>query len=107
MLLFCRRRLFVFCDAEIFPLSTVFGALGSQYFSDRFGRRRTFIVAAAIFILGVIIMSTAQSFGVLMFGRFFVGLGVGTGLAVSLPRSFRMIGSFVASAHQLLSRFAV
>jgi sugar porter (SP) family MFS transporter len=39
-------------------------------------------VAALNFILGVLIMSTANSFAVLMVGRFFLGIGVGFGLAI-------------------------
>ena len=73
-------------DAARFLL--VFGALGSQYFTDRFGRRRTFIVAALGFIVGVLIQTFAPSFTVLMLGRVFVGLGVGIGLAVSAHSQF-------------------
>lgn len=60
----------------------IFGALGAQFFTDRYGRRRTFLVAAVGFILGVVIEAVSNSFGVLMFGRLFVGLGVGVGLAI-------------------------
>jgi MFS family permease len=69
--------------ACLWIFASVFGALGSQYFTDRFGRRRTFIVAAIGFIIGVLIQTLAPSFAVLMIGRVFVGLGVGIGLAVS------------------------
>jgi MFS family permease len=58
------------------------GAICASSISDRFGRRGGFIVAAVGFILGVLIMTLAQSFGTLMFGRVFVGLGVGFGLAI-------------------------
>jgi len=68
--------------SSIFPSILVFGALGAQYFTDRFGRRSTFIIAAGGFILGVVIQAAAQNYASLMIGRFFVGLGVGTGLAV-------------------------
>ena len=40
-------------------------------------------VAAIHFILGIIIVTIAQSFTALMVGRVFIGLGVGFGLAVS------------------------
>jgi sugar porter (SP) family MFS transporter len=39
-------------------------------------------VAAVGFILGVVIMASAPNYGLLMVGRFFVGLGVGVGLAI-------------------------
>jgi predicted MFS family arabinose efflux permease len=61
---------------------SMFGALGAHWICDRYGRRLSFIVAAASFILGIIIMACAWSYPVIMFGRVFVGLGVGFGLAV-------------------------
>ena len=60
----------------------MFGAFGAQYVSDRWGRRRTFLVAAIVFIIGIIITILAQGYTVLMIGRMFVGLGVGVGLAI-------------------------
>ena len=68
-------------------IALVFGALGAQFFSDTYGRRRTFVVAAVGFIVGVVIMAVSQSYGLLLFGRAFVGLGVGVGLAVSFASS--------------------
>jgi MFS family permease len=41
-----------------------------------------FLIAAISFIVGVSIMAPAQSFPTLMIGRFFVGMGVGVGLAI-------------------------
>jgi MFS family permease len=61
---------------------SMFGALFAHYVCDRYGRRRSFIVAAVGFIIGVIIMASAWSYWVLMFGRVFVGIGVGFGLAI-------------------------
>lgn len=58
------------------------GALTSFAISDRFGRRHAFVVAAIHFILGIIIVTIAQSFTALMVGRVFIGLGVGFGLAL-------------------------
>ena len=61
---------------------SMFGAIMAQHVSDTYGRRTTFIMAALGFILGVAIMSMAPSYEILMFGRFFVGMGVGVGLAI-------------------------
>ena len=58
------------------------GAICASSISDRFGRRGGFIVAAVGFIVGVLVMTFAQSFASLMVGRVFVGLGVGFGLAI-------------------------
>jgi MFS family permease len=61
---------------------SMFGAIFSNVVSDKFGRRRSFVVAAVLFILGVLIQSTANSLTLLHIGRFFVGVGVGFGLAI-------------------------
>ena len=60
----------------------MFGALLSNVCSDRYGRRQTFILAAIGFIFGIIVESLAPNFTILIFGRIFVGLGVGIGMAV-------------------------
>ncbi|KAL7572387.1 hypothetical protein ACA910_021597 [Epithemia clementina (nom. ined.)] len=60
----------------------MFGALGAQYFSDQWGRRRAFVVAAVSIIIGIIITVIAQDYAGLMAGRLLVGLGIGVGLAI-------------------------
>ena len=60
----------------------MFGALGAHYFSDKWGRRRAFVVAAIGFIIGIGITVLAQNYTTLMVGRLLVGLGVGVGLAI-------------------------
>ncbi|KAG7361010.1 D-xylose-proton symporter [Nitzschia inconspicua] len=61
---------------------SIFGSLFSHWICDVYGRRKSFQVAALAFIIGLIIMACANGFAVLMLGRFFVGLGVGFGLAI-------------------------
>jgi MFS family permease len=61
---------------------SMFGALLAPHITDTYGRRKTFLIAAISFIVGVSIMAPAQSFPTLMIGRFFVGMGVGVGLAI-------------------------
>mmetsp|Transcript_19704 Transcript_19704/g.44730 ORF Transcript_19704/g.44730 Transcript_19704/m.44730 type:complete len:622 (-) Transcript_19704:68-1933(-) len=63
-------------------LYAMIGALVSIYVSDKYGRRNTFRAAAIGFIVGVLIMSGAPNYTVLMIGRFFVGIGIGVGLAI-------------------------
>ena len=58
------------------------GSLWSGLASDWYGRRRTFQLAALIFIIGCSLTALAQNYLVLMTGRMFVGLGVGSGLAI-------------------------
>lgn len=60
----------------------IFGGFLSNWICDRYGRRRSFIIAALGFIIGSIITGASSSYTMLMFGRMFVGLGVGFGLAV-------------------------
>lgn len=61
---------------------SIFGSIFSHWICDAFGRRRSFQVAAINFIVGSLIMATASGFVVLMIGRFFLGIGVGFGLAI-------------------------
>jgi MFS family permease len=61
---------------------SIFGSMFSHWICDALGRRRSFQVAALNFIIGVLIMATANSYVVLMVGRFFLGIGVGFGLAI-------------------------
>ncbi|KAL3941282.1 MAG: hypothetical protein SGBAC_004330 [Bacillariaceae sp.] len=60
----------------------IFGGFLSNWFCDKYGRRRSFIIAALGFIIGSIITGASTSYTYLMIGRMFVGLGVGFGLAI-------------------------
>ena len=62
---------------------SIFGSVFSHWICDVLGRRRAFQVSAIHFIIGVLILSMANGFATLMAGRFFLGIGVGFGLAVS------------------------
>mmetsp|Transcript_9915 Transcript_9915/g.20844 ORF Transcript_9915/g.20844 Transcript_9915/m.20844 type:complete len:627 (-) Transcript_9915:159-2039(-) len=63
-------------------LFAMVGALGSNWISDKLGRRWAFRIAAVGFIFGTVIQAAAGGYPSLMMGRTFVGLGVGFGLAV-------------------------
>ena len=62
----------------------MFGALMSNWFSDRFGRRTTFLIASFGFLNGLIIMAFAETYEHIFAGRMMVGLGVGVGFAVRM-----------------------
>ncbi len=63
-------------------LGAVVGAGISGALSDRLGRRTIILAAAAIFAIGAIGAGLAPSVGVLIFFRFFLGLGVGSASAL-------------------------
>lgn len=55
----------------------LFGCLGAAPVSDRYGRRITIMVAAAVFIVGTAGATMAHSVPFLTFSRFILGLAVG------------------------------
>jgi len=55
----------------------IFGAALGGWLSTRLGRRRTIIVAAAVFSAGAIITGLAPSVAVILIGRFVVGVTIG------------------------------
>jgi len=62
----------------------MWGALASHFFSDRYGRRATFVVASFAFLWGLVIMALGQTYEVILAGRVLIGLGVGVGFAVRI-----------------------
>ena len=58
------------------------GAAVAHYVVDRLGRRRTFTVSSAVFIVGVLGMACSVNYAMLLLFRVVTGLGVGVGLSV-------------------------
>ena len=58
------------------------GAAVAHYVVDRLGRRRTFTVSSAVFIVGVLGMACSINYPMLLAFRVITGLGVGVGLSV-------------------------
>ncbi|WCJ28145.1 inositol transporter 4 [Euphorbia peplus] len=54
-------------------LGAAFGGVGN----DKFGRKKTILVADVVFFIGAIVMALAPTYNVIILGRFLVGLGVG------------------------------
>ncbi|MDE3136933.1 MAG: sugar porter family MFS transporter [Acidobacteriota bacterium] len=52
-------------------------ALGGGRLADRFGRRATLLLTAAIFVVGAVLCAAAPTAGLLVAGRVIVGLGIG------------------------------
>src|ERR687898_871989 len=58
-------------------VGAVVGALSGGALADRFGRRWTALLAAIIFAVGALVVALTPNVGILIFGRFVLGLGVG------------------------------
>ncbi|KAF5371643.1 hypothetical protein D9758_003573 [Tetrapyrgos nigripes] len=68
---------------SLLSAGTFVGALGQAFTSDRFGRRGTILIWAAIFTIGTAIQTgTVDSIVQLTIGRFIAGLGVGAMSAI-------------------------
>jgi SP family galactose:H+ symporter-like MFS transporter len=84
----------------------VFGTLISGVLSSHFGRRRTILVSAVIFVIGSLACSMAHNEHTLIISRFFLGIAVGVAsftaplyLSEIAPRAIR--GSMI-SMYQLM-----
>ncbi|KAK7451798.1 hypothetical protein VKT23_012476 [Stygiomarasmius scandens] len=68
---------------SLLSAGTFVGALGQAFTSDRFGRRGTILIWAAIFTVGTAIQTgTETSLAQITIGRFIAGLGVGAMSAI-------------------------
>src|ERR1700721_148497 len=65
-------------------LGAMFGSLFGGYAADLFGRRRTLLAAAALFIVGALVQAFAPDVPILVVGRLVAGFGVGVA-AVAAP----------------------
>jgi hypothetical protein len=65
-------------------LGALLGALAAGEMADRIGRKRTVLVAAALFTLASLVQAFAPDIIVLVAGRLFIGAGVGVA-AVAAP----------------------
>lgn len=54
-----------------------FGALGSGFLSSHFGRRKTILLSAVIFVVGALLCAIAPSEHLLILARFLLGIAVG------------------------------
>jgi sugar porter (SP) family MFS transporter len=60
---------------------SAFGSLFAATFSDWVGRRMCIFVSMVMYTLGTALMTAANTFSVMLAGRFVCGLGVGCGMA--------------------------
>lgn len=59
----------------------IIGAGSSGPLSDKIGRRRLVLIIAIVFIIGTLILATAQNIEMLVLGRLIIGLAVGGSMA--------------------------
>ena len=89
-------RLCVLCACQVIVgslnLVAVLGAFIARPVCDHFGRTRTLALASFLFLAGSTTVSLASTFPVLLGGRFLLGIGVGSGLAIDpLCELFRSV----------------
>lgn len=58
-------------------IGAIVGSAVAGFTGDKFGRKPVVCAAAIAFIIGSILMAAANGYGLLLFGRFVVGLGIG------------------------------
>ncbi len=68
----------------LLTLFGVFGALGCTFLGDPLDRSLTIFIAAAVQLVGAILMATSNSLGQFNVGRMFTGLGTG-GIIATIP----------------------
>jgi SP family galactose:H+ symporter-like MFS transporter len=83
-------------------LGALMGSLAGGELADRFGRKRTLLIAGFLFTLGALVQAFASGTVILVTGRLIVGLGVGVA-AVAAPlyaaelAPARLRGRFISS----------
>lgn len=86
----------------------IFGAAIGGWMNDKFGRKKSILVADFLFFIGAIIMAVAPAPWVIIVGRLFVGLGVGMAsmtspLYISEASPARIRGALVSTNGLLIT----
>jgi SP family galactose:H+ symporter-like MFS transporter len=83
------------------------GALVGGWFADRIGRRWTLFVAGIVFIAGALVSAFTPGEGILLAGRFIVGIGIGFSSVVAPLYISEVAPSGVRGALVSLYQFAI
>lgn len=86
----------------------IFGAAVGGWINDRFGRKKSILVADALFFAGALVMALAPTPSVIIVGRIIVGLGVGMAsmtapLYISEASPHRIRGALVSTNGLLIT----
>ncbi|KAG9144896.1 hypothetical protein Leryth_021307 [Lithospermum erythrorhizon] len=86
----------------------IIGAAFGGWMNDRFGRRKSILLADVLFFIGAVIMAAAPKPWVIILGRIFVGLGVGMAsmtspLYISEASPARIRGALVSTNGLLIT----
>lgn len=86
----------------------IFGAAVGGWMNDKFGRKKSILVADVVFFIGAIVMAVAPAPWVIIIGRILVGLGVGMAsmtspLYISEASPARIRGALVSTNGLLIT----
>ena len=86
----------------------IFGAAVGGWMNDRFGRKKSILVADVLFMIGALVMAVAPQPWVIIIGRVIVGLGVGMAsmtspLYISEASPARIRGALVSTNGLLIT----
>lgn len=86
----------------------IFGAAIGGWMNDKFGRKKSILVADFLFFIGAIVMAVAPAPWMIIIGRIFVGLGVGMAsmtspLYISEASPARIRGALVSTNGLLIT----
>lgn len=86
----------------------IFGAAFGGWFNDKYGRRKSILLADILFFIGAIVMAVAPAPWVIIIGRVLVGLGVGMAsmtspLYISEASPARIRGALVSTNGLLIT----
>ncbi|KAH0713988.1 hypothetical protein KY290_006854 [Solanum tuberosum] len=86
----------------------IFGAAFGGWFNDKYGRRKSILLADIVFFIGAIVMAVAPAPWVIIIGRVLVGLGVGMAsmtspLYISEASPARIRGALVSTNGLLIT----
>ncbi|MFG2669191.1 MFS transporter [Streptomyces sp. DT20] len=92
----------MFLGTIIMVLMSVAGSVAGGFLSDRVGRRKPFVLGAAILIgVGLLLLAVAHSYALFLIALFFFGIGQGLYMAVDLALAAAVLPDPATSAKDM------